>query len=44
MNFKVEIIIYDKSDTSNISTKTVAVLIKAVREAYLEDDSTPPQT
>jgi hypothetical protein len=29
--------IYDKSDTSNISTKTVADLIKAVREAYLND-------
>lgn len=41
MNFKVEIIIYDKSDTSNISTKTVAELIKAVREAYLDNDDNP---
>jgi hypothetical protein len=30
--------IFDKSDTSNISTKTVAELIKAVREAYLDKD------
>jgi hypothetical protein len=37
MNFKVEII-YDKSDTSTISTKAVAELIKAVRETYLENN------